>query len=99
MAQQTTQAAGSGQTPPALLPTEHPAFWASAAIYDDELCLAFGAADELARKVGLPKTTKLACTTAERLLCEERNKSFKEAEAAGVLLFAWASSKALEVAA
>lgn len=101
MAQQDTTAAGSGIRKPGdrlqQLPAgRHPAFWACAAVRDDQAARELvHFADHEMRKFGLPIGTQTAICSAVHSLQGERINSYQHAKKDGVLLFSWEGSQAL----
>lgn len=105
MAQQTTTAAGSGNRKQGdrlqQLPMgRHPAFWACAAVRDDQKVQELmHFSDHEMHKFDLPIGTLTAITSTVHPLQQERNESYRYAQKEGVLLFAWEGSQALAEAA
>lgn len=101
MAHHPPQAAGSGQTDQALGLVPDPAqssrmFWAAAAVNDDTLLRTYIQVACPLEFVEKNMLVQRAIYAAESDLWMEKNRSFQEARKAGVLLFAWYGSSALE---
>jgi len=79
-----------------VLPPDHPAFWASVAVQEDQDFLELSRfADSELYKLDLTSATMRAIHSARTPLCVERNKSYVQAQKRGVLLFAWEGSQVL----